>query len=64
MLKNLLKRKAPKTGVSCHYCGWNGLAEDLRSAKVLNTDGTPYSIAVCPDCGRNGGLDYHDGAPH
>ncbi len=64
MLKNLLKRKAPKTGVSCHYCHWNGPAEDLRSAKVLNTDGTPYSIAVCPQCARNGGLEYHDGAPH
>ncbi len=64
MLKNLLKRKPPKTGVSCHYCGWNGSKEELASAKVLNTDGTPYTIAVCPQCARNGGLDYHEGAPH
>lgn len=64
MLKNLFKRPPAKIGVLCHYCGWNGAKEELASAKVLNTDGTPYAIAVCPQCARNGGLDYHQGAPH
>ncbi len=60
MLKNLWKRKPAPMGVSCHYCHWNGTKEELASAKVLNTDGTPYAIAVCPSCAHNGGLVYHD----
>jgi hypothetical protein len=52
-------RKTKPTGITCEYCGWNGESEDLHKAKVLNTDGTPYEIRVCPDCLRNGGLIDH-----
>jgi hypothetical protein len=58
LLQKIIKPKP--TGITCEYCGWNGTAEELQSAKYLNTDGTPYSIRVCPQCQRNGGLFDHD----
>ncbi len=64
MLKSLLPKRKPKpTGVSCHFCGWNGPREQLTSARVLNTDGTPYTIQTCPQCARNGGLVFHEPPP-
>lgn len=62
MLQTLLNKvkRSPLTGVSCHYCGWNGLAEQLTSAKVMNTDSSVYTIQTCPQCARNGGLVVHD----
>ena len=63
MLSLLRKlKKALQTGVTCDFCGWNGSKDDLHSARVLNTDGTPYTIQVCPQCRRNGGLVFHEGA--
>lgn len=58
LLQKIIKPKP--TGITCEYCGWNGPAEELASAKYLNTDGTPYAIRVCPQCQRNGGLYDHD----
>jgi len=63
MLQRLLRKRDKSTGIECHYCGWHGQKEDLHSSKVLNTDGTPYTIQVCPQCMRNGGLTFHDDAP-
>lgn len=60
MLSNLLKKKPKPTGIDCHFCGWNGKQDELHSAKYLNTDGSPYTIQVCPQCMRNGGLFFHD----
>ncbi len=62
MLKAILGKiiKPKPVGVTCIRCGWNGTREQLMKSPRLNEDGKQYQIDTCPQCLRNGGLDYHN----
>jgi len=61
MLNTLIKKiiKEKPVGVTCIRCGWNGPREKLMKAPRLNENGAVYQIDACPQCLRNGGLQYH-----
>lgn len=56
----LLFKPAPRTGAHCEYCDWRGAKTDVLSAPRMNEDGKVYQITVCPDCMRNGGLEFFE----
>lgn len=49
-----------KTGVHCTYCEWWGTKDQVVKAPRLNEDGKVYQIDACPNCMRNGGLEFYD----
>jgi hypothetical protein len=61
MLQTLIRKiiKEKPSGVTCIRCGWNGPREKLLKAPRINENGVVYQIDACPQCMRNGGLQYH-----
>jgi hypothetical protein len=61
MLQAILEKiiKPKPAGVTCIRCGWNGPKEKLMKAPRINENGVTYQIDACPQCLRNGGLEYH-----
>jgi hypothetical protein len=61
MLQTFIKKfvKEKPTGVTCIRCGWNGTRAQLMKAPRINENGVTYQIEACPQCLRNGGLEYH-----